>query len=115
MRHRKSGRKFGRVAKQRTALMKGLGSSFFIHGAIVTTEAKAKEMRPVVERAITRAKAGTLQARRILIARFSSAVVEKIFQSAEAAAGRPGGYTRIIKMDARPSDGARMARIELVK
>ena len=115
MRHLKSGRKFSRVRNQRHALLKGLASSFFIREKMKTTEAKAKELRPFVEKCITRAKHPTLANQRALLQYFSKSVVGKILTSAKMHTDRPGGYTRITKMGARVSDGARMAVIELVK
>ncbi len=114
MRHLKKGRKFGRERGQRKALMKGLAGSFFMHGRIRTTEAKAKELRPFVEKSITRGKNPTLASRRLLIASFSPAIASRIIARAEAMRDRKGGYTRVIKTGQRRSDGAHMAIIELV-
>ena len=94
--------------------MKGLAGSFFMEGRIGTTEAKAKELRPFVEKYITRGKNPTLASRRFLIASFSPAVARHIIARANAMRDRKGGYTRIIKTGARKSDGAAMAIIELV-
>lgn len=114
MRHLKKNRKFGRKTDQRRALMKSLASSFFLLGKIKTTEAKAKELRRFVEKFITRAKKPTLANQRILRRYFSDPVVKKIREYAAAQKGRPGGYTRIIKLNIRPSDTAKIAIIELV-
>ncbi|HEY9426416.1 MAG TPA: bL17 family ribosomal protein, partial [Gemmatimonadaceae bacterium] len=65
MRHRKAGRQLRRTSEQKLALMRNLASSLIEHGAIETTEAKAKELRPFVEKLITKAKTGTLHARRL--------------------------------------------------
>ena len=115
MRHLKKGRKFGRETGVRRALMKSLASSFFMLGRITTTEAKAKELRPFAEKLITRAKDPTLANRRVLAPMLSDKVAKKLIDQAKGFAGRNGGYTRVIKLGARRSDGARMAIIELVK
>jgi len=115
MRHLKKGRKFGRVASQRRALLKSMAASFFMLGRIRTTEAKAKELRPVVEKFLTRAKSPGLTNRRMLAAALDQRTAEHAIRRAEEIASRPGGYTRIIKLGMRKTDGARMALIELVK
>ena len=115
MQRGRKGRKFGRVANQRRALMKSLASSFFMLGRINTTEAKAKELRPFVEKFITRGKTPTVSNRRFFARFFSSSVVKKIIAHADDVKKRHGGYTRIIKTGVRKSDSARMAIIELVK
>lgn len=115
MKHLKSGRKFGRTRNRRIALMNGLAVAFFTRKKIRTTEAKAKELRPFVERCITRAKRPTLANRRQLLRHFSKPVVANIFAEAEKHAARPGGYTRITRIGPRTSDSARMAFIEMVE
>lgn len=115
MRHLKKGRKFGRKTDQRKALLKSVASAFFLKGKITTTEAKAKEIQPYVERAITRAKEITLADRRILLQDFSNTVIKKITEYAVLAQARSGGYTRITKVGMRKSDSARIAILELVK
>ena len=115
MKHQGKGRIFGRKAGQRRALMKSLASSFFSLGKIRTTEAKAKEVRPQIEKWITRAKNPTLGNRRVLRATFSNKVVKEIIGYGAIYKERPGGYTRITKLAPRPGDGANMAIIELVK
>lgn len=114
VRHLKKGRKFGREKGQRKALLKGLADAFFMHGRIRTTEAKAKELRPLVEKYITRGKNQTLASRRLLIASFSPTIASRIIARADAMRDRKGGYTRIIKTGQRRSDSAAMAIIELV-
>jgi len=94
--------------------MRSLASSFFVMGRIKTTEAKAKEVRPFVERCITRAKNPTVFNRRQLASFFARDVVKKIFEHGANYSARKGGYTRIIKVGPRMSDGARMAFLELV-
>lgn len=115
MRHRKRGRKFGREKDQRKALMKGLATSFFMHGRIATTEAKAKALRPLVEKLITRAKNPAIADKRILSSRLSEKTANVLIEVAKAFSRREGGYTRIIKTGVRRSDSAKMAIIELVK
>ncbi|MEK7083595.1 MAG: 50S ribosomal protein L17 [Patescibacteria group bacterium] len=115
MKHRGKSRILGRKAGQRRALMKSLASSFFVLGNITTTQAKAKEVRPRLEKWITKAKNPTLANRRILGATFSHAVVKTIIDRAALFAQRRGGYTRITKLGRRQSDSAQMAVIELVK
>ena len=115
MKHQGKGRIFGRKAAQRRALMKSLATPFFALGKIKTTQAKAKEMRPYVEKIITRAKNPTLANRRILLATFSNETVKRIVDRAAVQNARSGGYTRITKLARRPGDAAEMAMIELVK
>ncbi len=115
MRHFKKGRKFSRERNQRRALMRSIASSFFVVGRIRTTEAKAKELRPFVEKFITRAKNPTLANRRFLLRFFSEKVVKKIIECADLLRERKGGYTRIIKTEPRKIDSAKMAIIELVR
>ena len=115
MKHLKKGRKFGKERKVRRALIKGLASSFFVLGKIETTEAKAKELRPLAEKWITRAKNPTLANHRLLLRFFPTQVVKKIEIHAETNKDRKGGYTRIVKLGRRKSDEAKMAILELVK
>lgn len=95
--------------------MRSLAFSLFTKGKIETTEAKAKSLRPFVEKIITEAKKETVAARRLVSARISSKAVNKIFKDiAPKYKNRRGGYTRIIKTAVRRSDGAKMAVIELI-
>jgi|SRR3989344_6754328 len=116
MRHLKKGRKFGRVKKGREALLRNL-TFFFLHtGRITTTEAKAKELRPLVEKFINKAKTQNLAAERRIRTALPSAIVPKLTKEiAPKYSERKGGYTRIVKLGRRKSDGASMALIELVK
>lgn len=114
MRHLRKGRKFGREAGQRAALLKTMTGSLFIHGRIRTTEAKAKELRPYAEKFVTRARRAALADRRALAGAFPAAAVRSALRVGERMKGRPGGYTRIIKLGRRRSDGSRMAIIEFV-
>ena len=115
MKHLKKVRKFSRERDQRRALFKSLALAFFQHGRIATTEAKAKELRPMVERTITWAKNPTLATRRLLARSFSKVLTRKVINTAADYATRPGGYTRIIKTGTRKGDAARTAILELVK
>ena len=116
MRHRVVGRKLSRNAAQRKALLRGLATELLRHGRIQTTEAKAKSLRPVVEKLITLGKRGDLHARRQAAARlYDPPILQKLFaEIAELYQDRPGGYTRIYKLGPRKGDGAPMALIELV-
>ena len=117
MRHRKAGRQLRRTGEQKLALMRNLATSLIESGAIETTEAKAKELRPFVEKLITKAKSGTLHARRLAgIHVHKREAADKLFQElGPKYAKRTGGYTRILKTGFRKGDGADMARIELVE
>ena len=96
--------------------MRNLATSLIENGAIETTEAKAKELRPFVEKLITKARNGTLHARRLAGRHVQKrAAADKLFQViGPKYAKRAGGYTRILKTGHRKGDGADMARIELV-
>lgn len=116
MRKRKKGRKLSRKKSQRKALLKSLASSLLLKEKIETTEAKAKEVSRFVEGQISRAKIGNLASRRLLSNFFSSPIVKKLIDEiGPRYKERKGGYTRIIKLGQRGSDGAKMAIIELVK
>jgi len=116
MRHRIAGRKLNRNSAQRKALLRGLSTELLRHGRIQTTEAKAKSVRPVVEKLITLARRGDLHARRQAAAKlYDPAILQKLFgEIAEFYQDRPGGYTRIYKLGPRKGDAAPMALIELV-
>lgn len=116
MRHGVAGRKFGRPTGPRLAMIRNLAVSLLKHEQVKTTVAKAKDLRPVVERLITLGKQGTLHARRQAIAKiYEKPVVEKLFSTlAERYKSRSGGYTRILKAGHRYGDAADMAIIELV-
>ena len=134
MRHQKSGRKFGRNSSHRKAMFRNMVTSLLEHERIQTTEAKAKELRGHVERTITKAlRLGDLlekekgdrtrdeQMRYVHAMREVGKTVQeqeilhKLFEDvAPRLKGRPGGYTRVIKLGQRPGDNAPMALIELV-
>jgi large subunit ribosomal protein L17 len=117
MRHHNANRTFGRSKNGRSALLKGLAASLIEHGRILTTEAKAKELRPKVEKMVTKAKNPTLSNRRLLLSSLynNNDVVEKLVADiAPKFAEREGGYTRITKIVQRQGDAAKMAVIEFV-
>ena len=113
--HRK-GSKFGRETGLRTALMKSLVRSLIIHDAITTTEAKAKALRPIIEKLVTRAREASLADRRILVARIGDPkAAKRLVDTIAPTMKRAGGYTRIVKLPIRKKDGAKMAHISFVK
>ncbi len=109
-------RKLGRDSSARKALFRSVLTSFFRHGRIETTEAKAKEVSGLADQLITLAKRGDLAARRTAIARlYDEDVVRKLFDEiADKYKDRQGGYTRILKLGPRRGDAAPMALLELV-
>lgn len=138
MRHRVQGRKLGRDSAHRKALRRNMIADLIAHERLITTEAKARMLRPAAERVITVAKRGlakndeaaTVHARRIAAAKMARTrvvqdedgrrsevdTVKKLFDEvAPRFKDRPGGYTRIIKMGQRPGDAAKMAMIMLVE
>ena len=116
MRHRVGGRKLQRTSSHRTALSRNMAAALIKHEQITTTTAKAKELRPYVEKLVTLAKKGGLSNRRLAHARLlDDAQLTKLFDVlALRYAGRNGGYTRIVKAGIRPSDAAPIAIIEFV-
>jgi len=117
MRHHNNVRKFGRKKNERNALMKGLALALIAHGRIETTEAKAKELRPIIEKLITKANVGTLSSRRLVISRLynlTSEASKLIDEIAPKYKSRTGGYTRITKLPRRQGDASKMAVIEFV-
>jgi len=117
MRHRKKVAKLGREASHRDALLRNLATDLLKHERVTTTLAKAKAVRPVAERMVTLGKRDTLHARRhaARVIRDKD-VVSKVFNVlAPRYAERPGGYTRILRLDTRPGDRAEMAIIEMVE
>jgi large subunit ribosomal protein L17 len=116
MRHRAKGRQLSRTATHKKALLRNMAASLFEHDAIVTTQAKAKELRPYAERLITLARRGDLHARRLVERRIQNrSVLGRLFKEiGPRFAARPGGYIRILKLGSRPGDGADLARIELL-
>lgn len=116
MRHRKTGRTLSRTASHRRALFGNLAQALFEHKRVRTTLAKARAVRPFAERLVTYAKKGTLAARRLVLRHLRKKPVVKVLfeEIAPTFADRPGGYTRIIKLEPRVGDAAPMAMIELV-
>ena len=116
MRHRVAGRKLQRTSSHRTALFRNQAAALIKHEQITTTLAKAKELRPYVEKLVTLAKKGGLANRRLAHARLlDDAQLVKLFDViAKRYADRSGGYTRVIKAGIRASDAASMAIIEFV-
>jgi large subunit ribosomal protein L17 len=116
MRHRKAGRKLGRTAAHRKAMLRNMVTSLFEHERIVTTVPKAKEARRVADKMITLAKRGDLHARRQAHSYIQSKdVVAKLFDEIQGQfTDRQGGYTRIIRTGVRQGDAAPMAILELV-
>ena len=134
MRHRIGGRQFGLPSDQRRALLKGLVRSLFAYDRIVTTETRAKDIKPIAEKLITTAKKADIPARR-LVRRYLDANVAEFARSADTGKivrnpdyvlprlfeviaprykARSGGYTRIVKIGPRRGDGAPMVLLELI-
>lgn len=117
MRHHNNKRKFGRSKNQRNALLKSLAMNLIVRGKIKTTLAKAKELRPYMEKLVTQGKTDTLSKRRLVNAKLynSDKETKKLFEViAPKYADRNGGYTRVLKLGVRKSDSAEMAVIEFV-
>lgn len=116
MRHKVVKNSFSRRNGPRKALIRGLVDSLVEHGRIKTTLAKAKVLRGKVEKAITKGKADTAHAKRVVLQKYpNKETVKTIFSDlSKRFKDRPGGYTRIIKLGARPGDNAPMAYIEFV-
>jgi len=117
MRHRVAGRQFGRDSSHRSAMFRSLITSFFEHEKIETTTMKAKELRPMVEKLITKAREKNVHhLREILkVVRSKDVAFHLMDHIAPRFVSRPGGYTRIIKTRRRIGDGAEMAVLELVE
>jgi large subunit ribosomal protein L17 len=111
------GARLGGSAAHQRLILANLASQLFEHGRIVTTEAKAKRLRPLAEKLITKAKRGDIHARRLVLTTVrDKGVVHTLFtEIAPSLADREGGYTRITKVGPRKGDNAPMAVIELVK
>ena len=116
MRHRKAGRQLGRDSAHRRALYRNLVTELLRYERITTTDAKAREIRPIAEKMITLGRRGDLHARRQALRYiYDRYVVEKVFDDlAPRMADRPGGYLRITRLEPRKGDGAKMAVIETV-
>lgn len=116
MRHRQKGRQLGRTVAHKRAMLRNMATSLFKNERVVTTNAKAKELRPFAERLITLARRGDLHARRQVERHIRDRDVQgRLFREiGPRFAARPGGYTRILRIGHRPGDGAELARIELL-
>ena len=116
MRHGSKGRQLSRTSEHKEAMLRNMAMSLFLHEKIVTTTAKAKELRPFAERLITLARRGDLHARRLAQRKIQDReALKRLFSEiGPRFAARPGGYTRILKIGHRVGDGADTARIELV-
>ena len=119
MRHYKRGRKLNRTASHRSALLSNLASAFVINKQIITTQPKAKELRGFAERLITYAKKDSLHGRRLILKKIKGRNSKKIadiliHDLAPNYKDRNGGYTRIIQLDNRKNDNAKMCIIEFV-
>jgi large subunit ribosomal protein L17 len=116
MRHQKRGRKLGRTASHRKAMLQNMAASVLLHKQIKTTEAKAKEARKLVERLITYGKKGTTHARRLAFAilRNKKATTILFDEIAPVYENRQGGYTRLIKLGYRPNDTSKVVLLQLV-
>ncbi len=116
MRHRKAGRKLSRTTSHRKAMLRNIVTSFMKHEKIVTTDAKAKELRKIAEKIITLGKKDSLHARRQVLSFIRDrAVVKKLFEELSPRySERDGGYSRIVKVGYRAGDNAPMSVIELI-
>ena len=117
MKHHKKGRKFGRVRKVRTALMRSLARALVLNGKIETTVAKAKELRPFVEKLVTLSKKDTVASRRLVESRMGNdkEVSAKLHKEiAPKFKDRDGGYTRVVKMGKKSDLANDKAIIEFV-
>ena len=117
MRHRNSGKRLGRNTSHRKAMMRNMVTSLFEHDKITTTDARAKELRPLAEKLITLAKRGDLHARRLVseVVRDRKTVAKLFERIAPRYAERPGGYIRIIKLGHRLGDNAALSMITLIE
>ncbi|MBN1104981.1 MAG: 50S ribosomal protein L17 [Deltaproteobacteria bacterium] len=116
MRHRKAGRKLSRNSSHRKAMLRNIVTSLFRHEQIETTEAKAKELRPVAEKLITLAKRGDLHARRQALAYLEEkSTAHKLFdEMKDRYLDRQGGYLRIVRKGNRKGDGAPITVVQLL-
>jgi large subunit ribosomal protein L17 len=116
MEHGKKNRKFGRETKQRKELMRDLQLVLIETGKIITTEAKAKSLKPSIEKIVTKSKKVDAATRRFLTSRFGTKATKKLIEEITPKfLTRNGGYTRIVHMPRRVSDGSKMAVIEFIE
>ena len=116
MRHRKTGRKLGRNSSHRKAMYRNMVTSLFKHGQLETTDAKAKELKPIAEKLITLAKKGDLHSRRLALSFMNEkTVTHKLFDDIKNGyLNRQGGYLRILKNGYRRGDGAPVSIVQLL-
>lgn len=117
MRHHNNKRKFGRSKNQKKALVNSLALNLIVREKIKTTEPKAKELRPFIEKLVTKAKSGDMATRKVVVSKLTNRKkeVKKLFEViAPRYKDKNGGYTRVLKLGVRKSDGAKMAQIEFV-
>lgn len=117
MRHRRDQIKLSRTSAHRRALFRNLLSSLIIHGSIITTEVKAKEVKRRIDALVSKAKANTLHARRMAARElFGAEAVKTLFSKwVPAMADRESGFTRLVRIGPRKGDGAPLALIEMTK
>ena len=117
MRHRIKGKKFSRNSSQRKALFKGLINSLVIHGEIKTTESKAKVVRRLFDKLVSKGKKGTLHSRRLIAAFLQNkvAVNRLVDELGPIFAKRKGGFSRIVRLKVRRGDNAPIVKLELVE
>lgn len=114
MRHHRAKRKFHRVKRQRSALLNSLARSLVLQEGITTTVAKAKELRPFVEKLVSAAKKDTLASRRLVVSQIGSAT-KKLYELSSRYEKRAGGYTRIVRVGRVGKRAIESARIEFIK
>ncbi len=116
MRHRKAGRNLSRETSHRQAMLRNMVTSLFRHEQLETTDAKAKELRPLAEKMITLAKRGDLHARRQVLASLKdNTVTHRLFEEVkDRYLDRQGGYVRIVKKESRKGDGAPVSIVQLL-
>ena len=116
MRHQKTGRKLGRNSSHRKAMYRNMVTSLFKHGQLETTDAKAKELRPIAEKLITLAKKGDLHSRRLALSYMNEkTVTHKLFDDIKNGyLNRQGGYLRVVKNGFRHGDGAAVSIVQLL-
>lgn len=114
MKHHSRNRKLGRVKRQRVALLRSLARSLVLQEGITTTVAKAKELRPYIERLVSKSKGESLSARRAITAEIGNAT-KKLYEMKERHEKRAGGYTRIVHLGRVGKRNIESARIEFVK
>ena len=116
MRHHKTGRKLGRNSSHRKAMYRNMATSLFKYGQLETTDAKAKELRPIAEKLITLAKKGDLHSRRLALSYMNEkSVTHKLFDDIKNGyLNRQGGYLRVLKNGFRRGDGAAVSIVQLL-